>query len=138
LELFFDTLRPELNENFDILQAMAGSYYVGPRIGKFERDPVTGKVIKTNVIPGHNAVLAALGAFILWGGFFAFNGGSCIAVFCPATTDTGRIIISTTLSAAAGGIFLLMLGEYRYGILDLKLLMNGLLAGMVAICRYVS
>jgi Amt family ammonium transporter len=118
-------------------QAMSGSYFVGPRIGKFVRDPITKKVIKTNVIPGHNAVLAALGAFILWGGFFAFNGGSCIAIFCPATTDTGRIIVSTTLSAASGGIFLLLVGVYRYGILDLKLLMNGLLAGMVAVCRYV-
>ena len=116
---------------------MAGSYFVGPRIGKFDRDPVTGKVTKVNVIPGHNAVLAALGAFILWGGFFAFNGASCIAIFCPATTDTGRIIVSTTLSAASGGIFMLLLGEYRYGIYDLRLAMNGLLAGMVAICRYV-
>jgi ammonium transporter, Amt family len=115
---------------------MSGSYFVGPRIGKFDRDPVTNKVIRVNVLPGHNAVLAALGAFILWGGFFAFNGGSCIAIFCPSTADTGRIVVSTTLSAAAGGLFMLGLGEYRFGIYDLKLAMNGLLAGMVAICRY--
>jgi ammonium transporter, Amt family len=117
---------------------MAGAWFVGPRIGKFDRDPVTKKVIRTNVIPGHNAVLACLGAFILWGGFFAFNGGSCIAIFCPGTADTGRIVVSTTLSAASGGLFMLILGEYRFGIYDLQLSMNGLLAGMVAICRYVN
>jgi ammonium transporter, Amt family len=72
---------------------MAGSYIIGPRIGTFDRDPITNKVITTNVILEHNAVLAALGAFILWTGFFAFNGASCIAIFCPATTDTGRIIV---------------------------------------------
>jgi ammonium transporter, Amt family len=79
-----------------------------------------------------------LGTFILWGGFFAFNGASCIvALFCPNPADTGRIIVITTLGAAWGGIALLFYGDYRFKIYDLKLAMNGLLAGMVATCRYV-
>jgi len=54
---------------------LVGATILGPRIGRFEKDEATGKIISIP-IPGHNLVLAALGGFILWFGFFAFNGGS--------------------------------------------------------------
>ena len=55
--------------------ALTGATILGPRIGRFKQDPTTGKTISTP-IPGHNLCLSALGGFILWFGFFAFNGGS--------------------------------------------------------------
>jgi ammonium transporter, Amt family len=114
--------------------AMAGSIFVGPRIGKFTKNPTTGKT-ETNVIVGHDTILAALGCFILWMGFFAFNGASCSAFFCPDASSTGRIVVVTTLAAAAGGLALLAYGNFFFKIYDLKLAMNGVLAGMVSSCR---
>jgi Amt family ammonium transporter len=78
--------------------------------------------------------LAALGTFILWVGFFAFNGAACGAFFCPDYETTGRIVVVTTLAGAAGSIFLLFFGAWYYKYWDMKLAMNGLLAGMVATC----
>ena len=113
--------------------AMAATIFLGPRIGKFKYDENTKKW-ETAEIPGHNAVLAALGTFILWVGFFAFNGAACGAFFCPDYTTTGRIVVVTTLAGVSGSLFLLFFGAVLYKYWDMKLAMNGLLAGMVATC----
>jgi ammonium transporter, Amt family len=113
--------------------AMSGSVFLGPRIGKFKYHEDTKKW-ETVDIPGHNAVLAALGCFILWTGFFAFNGAACGAFFCPDYVTTGRIVTVTMLAGSSGCLALLFYGAFRTGHWDLKLAMNGLLSGMVASC----
>jgi Amt family ammonium transporter len=113
--------------------AMAGSICLGPRIGKFKYDENTKKW-ETREIPGHNAILAASGTFIIWMGFFAFNGAACGAFFCPDYSTTGRIVVVTTLAGASGSIFLLCFGAWYYKCWDMKLAMNGLLGGMIATC----
>jgi Amt family ammonium transporter len=113
--------------------AMAGSVFLGPRIGKFKFHESTQKWEAVD-IPGHNAVLAALGAFILWMGFFAFNGAACAAFFCPSYSETGRIVTVTMLAGSSGCLTLLFFGVIRFGCWDLKLAINGLLSGMVASC----
>lgn len=117
--------------------AMSASIFLGPRIGRFKYDENTKKW-ETIEIPGHNAVLAALGTFILWVGFFAFNGAACGAFFCPDYTTTGRIVVVTTLTGVSGSLFLLFFGAWYYKYWDMKLAMNGLLAGMVASCSGVN
>jgi ammonium transporter, Amt family len=113
--------------------AMAGALWLGPRIGKFRHDKATG-TWETRDIPGHNAVLAALGTFILWTGFFAFNGAACGAFFCPDISTTGRVVVVTMLAGSSGCMTLLFYGSIVHKCWDMKLAMNGLLAGMVACC----
>lgn len=96
---------------------------IGPRIGKY-----TGKVI--NVIPGHSIPLGALGVFILWLGWFGFNGASTLAAD-PASVP--GVIANTFLAACAGVVATAIYTKLRYGYMDGSLTLNGALAGLVSI-----
>ncbi len=112
--------------------ALAGSFLLGPRIGKYNKDG------KSNAIPGHNLVIAALGVFILWFGWFGFNPGSTLSPFAP---NLGMIAVTTNLAAAAGAVLALVVSWFKYGKPDVSMTLNGALAGLVAItagCAVVS
>lgn len=103
--------------------AVAAVIFLGPRIGKY----ANGKV---NAIPGHSIPLGALGVFILWFGWFGFNGGSTLAADPAAVPH----VITTTLLAASGGVVSSALFTYfRYGRIDPSLTLNGALGGLVGI-----
>jgi Amt family ammonium transporter len=106
--------------------ALVGAYMVGPRIGKF----VDGKVMP---IPGHNQILATLGVFILWLGWFGFNGGSQLAWGGPDAIAASNVVLFTNLSAAAGGLGALITTWIWYGKPNLVQSLNGALAGLVSI-----
>jgi Amt family ammonium transporter len=108
--------------------ALAGALILGPRIGKFGKD---GKV---NPMPGSNLALATLGTFILWLGWFGFNGGSQLAMGTVGdVADVSRIFANTNMAAAAGAIAALILTQVMYGKVDLTMVLNGALAGLVSI-----
>ena len=107
--------------------ALAGALVLGPRIGKYKE----GKVIP---MPGSNLALATLGTFILWLGWFGFNGGSQLAAGTVGDiTDVGRIFANTNMAASAGAIAAMVLTQLLYGKVDLTMLLNGALAGLVSI-----
>jgi Amt family ammonium transporter len=108
--------------------ALAGAIIVGPRIGKFSKD---GKVTP---FPGSNLALATLGTFILWLGWFGFNGGSQLAMGTIGdVADVSRIFANTNMAAAAGAVASLILTQILYGKVDLTMVLNGALAGLVSI-----
>lgn len=112
--------------------AMVGSMVLGPRNGKFVMDPDTGKKVPVT-IPGHNMVLAALGALILWFGFFAFNGGSSYVIAGEAQFDAvGRAVVCTTLGGAFGACTNMIWGYFATGTFEMGYIINGLLGGMVS------
>jgi Amt family ammonium transporter len=106
--------------------ALVAAKLVGPRIGKY----VDGNV---NVIPGHNMLYGALGIFILWLGWFGFNGGSQLAWGGENTVAAGSVIINTNLAAAIGAIAAMLFTWVRYGRPDVSMTLNGALAGLVGI-----
>ncbi|SFH08136.1 ammonium transporter [Palleronia marisminoris] len=107
--------------------ALAGAIVLGPRIGKY-RDG------RTNPMPGSNLALATLGTFILWLGWFGFNGGSQLAAGTVGDiTDVGRIFANTNAAAAGGAIAALILTQVMYKKPDLTMVLNGALAGLVSI-----
>ncbi len=108
--------------------ALAGAIILGPRLGKFGKD---GKV---NPMPGSNLALATLGTFVLWLGWFGFNGGSQLALGTEADANAVAIIFANTnMAAAAGAIAALILTQVLYGKVDLTMVLNGALAGLVSI-----
>ncbi len=108
--------------------ALAGAIVLGPRIGKFGKD---GKV---HPIPGSNLALATLGTFILWLGWFGFNGGSQLAMGTVGdVSDVSRIFANTNMAAAAGAIAAMILTQIMYKKVDLTMVLNGALAGLVSI-----
>lgn len=115
---------------------LAGAVVIGPRIGKY------GKNGKVNAIPGHNLTIGALGVFILWFGWFGFNGGSQLAIGGEENaTAVASIFVNTNLSAAAGAIAAMTVTWIRHKKPGLSLTLNGALAGLVAItagCDIVS
>lgn len=106
--------------------ALVAAFMVGPRIGKY----VNGKVLP---IPGHNQVLATLGVFILWFGWFGFNGGSQLAWGGADAVGASNVVLITNLSAAAGGLGALVTTWIWYGKPNLAQTLNGSLAGLVSI-----
>jgi len=106
--------------------ALVAAKMIGPRIGKY----VDGKA---KVIPGHNMMFGALGVFILWLGWFGFNGGSQLAWGGDDTIAAGSVIINTNIAAAAGAIMALFFTWLRYKKSDLSMTLNGALAGLVGI-----
>ena len=108
--------------------ALAGVILVGARNGKY------GPNGEVNAIPGANLPLATLGTFILWLGWFGFNGGSVLAT---ATVDSANavavVFMNTNLAAAGGCIGALILAKIMFGKADLTMALNGCLAGLVAI-----
>lgn len=103
--------------------AFVAAAMIGPRIGKY-----TGR--RVNVIPGHSIPLGALGVFILWLGWFGFNGASTLAAD-PASVP--GVIANTFLAASAGVFMTAMYTKFRYGYMDGSLTLNGALAGLVSI-----
>jgi Amt family ammonium transporter len=107
--------------------ALAGALILGPRLGKYK----DGKV---NPMPGSNLALATLGTFILWLGWFGFNGGSQLAAGTVGDiTDVGRIFANTNMAASAGAVAALILTQVMFKKVDLTMVLNGALAGLVSI-----
>jgi Amt family ammonium transporter len=106
--------------------ALVAAYMVGPRIGKY----VDGKVVP---IPGHNQILATLGVFILWLGWFGFNGGSQLAWGGDDAIGASAVVVVTNLAAAAGAVGALITTWIWYGKPHLAQTLNGALAGLVSI-----
>lgn len=113
-----------------------GARMIGARIGKYNED---GSV---NAIPGHSIPLGALGVFLLWFGWFGFNGASTVcATGDDVLTSIGSIFITTNMAAAAGATATMIYTWVRYGKPDVSMTLNGVLAGLVAItagCDMVS
>lgn len=108
--------------------ALAGVLLLGPRKGKFGKN---GEIFP---IPGSNMPLATLGTFILWFGWFGFNGGSQLMVSdFENATAVGQIFLNTNAAAAAGAIAALIVCQTSWGKADLTMILNGALAGLVAI-----
>lgn len=105
--------------------ALAGAIAVGPRVGKYDKDGVA------RPFPAHNFPLAALGALILWLGWFGFNGGSTVSAQHPGSI--ARIVLVTNLAASVGFLSALAWVKLRTGSLDLSMGLNGALAGLVSI-----
>lgn len=111
---------------------LAGAIVLGPRFGKFSKDG------KPNAIPGHSITLAALGVFILWFGWFGFNPGS---TFNAHHLRISVIAVNTLLAASAGGFAALIIVLMKTKIYDVGMMLNGILAGLVAItapCAWVE
>ncbi len=107
--------------------ALAGALILGPRIGKYK----DGRV---NPMPGSNLALATLGMFILWLGWFGFNGGSQLAMGSVGDiADVSRIFANTNAAAAGGAVVALILTQVLYKKPDLTMILNGALAGLVSI-----
>jgi Amt family ammonium transporter len=112
--------------------ALVGAYFVGPRLGKYNEDG------SANAIPGHSITMGALGVFILWFGWFGFNGGSTLSAFDPVL---GLVIVNTNISAAAAAVMAMFVTWLKYRKPDVSMALNGGLAGLVAItagCASVS
>jgi len=116
--------------------ALAGAIVVGPRLGKYSSSG------KSRVIPGHNLAFGALGVFILWFGWFGFNGGSQLAASGEDNAVAiSHIFLTTNLSAVAGAMAAMVISWVRYKKPALSITMNGALAGLVGItagCDIVS
>ncbi len=112
--------------------ALAGAIVLGPRFGRYDKNG------KPRAIPGHSITLAALGVFILWFGWFGFNPGS---TFNAHHLRIAIIAVNTNLAAAAGGLSALLISRWRTGKWDIGMLLNGILAGLVAVtapCAWVE
>ena len=114
--------------------AMVAAILVGPRTGKYKNGV-------SKAIPGHNILLGALGVFILWLGWFGFNGGSELAIQGESANNVARIIITTNLAAASGALAAMLFTWIKFGKPDISMTLNGALAGLVTItagCAAVS
>ncbi|AUS04786.1 ammonium transporter [Pseudotamlana carrageenivorans] len=106
--------------------ALVGAALVGPRIGKY----INGQAV---TIPGHNKLLATLGVFILWFGWFGFNGGSQLAWGGDDAVGGSMVVLVTNLAASAGAVGALFLSWFKYKKPNLDMTLNGALAGLVSI-----
>lgn len=109
------------------IAALIGAKILGSRIGKFEKD-ANGKVIKVNAFPGHNIPLGALGVFILWFGWYGFNGAAATTI-----EDLGSIFLTTTVAPAVATVTCMIFTWVRYGKPDVSMCLNASLAGLVGI-----
>lgn len=108
--------------------ALAGVLILGPRKGKYDKDGNSKPML------GANLPLATLGTFILWMGWFGFNGGSVLAMASKESADAVAMVFLNTNAAAAGGVIAsLLLAKAWFGKADLTMALNGALAGLVAI-----
>jgi len=108
--------------------ALTGVWLLGPRRGKYDRQG------RPQAIPGANLPLATLGTFVLWLGWFGFNGGSQLAIANIADANAvARIFVNTNAAATGGVLAALALAKLRFGKADLTMALNGALAGLVAI-----
>lgn len=109
------------------ISALAGAKILGPRIGKFNTDK-NGRVTKVNAFPGHSLPLGALGVFILWLGWYGFNGAAATSV-----EQLGSIFVTTTIAPAVATVACMVFTWIRYGKPDVSMCLNASLAGLVAI-----
>ena len=108
--------------------ALAGVLILGPRIGKYSPSG------ESNAMPGANMPLATIGMFILWMGWFGFNGGSELAVASiDSSNNVASVFMNTNTAAASGLIAALITSQIMFGKADLTMALNGALAGLVAI-----
>ncbi len=109
------------------ISALIGAKILGPRIGKFTKDK-SGKIVKVNAIPGHNITIGALGVFILWLGWYGFNGAAATSV-----EQLGSIFVTTTIAPAIATVVCMIFTWLKYGKPDVSMCLNASLAGLVAI-----
>ena len=109
------------------IAALIGAKILGPRIGKFVKDK-SGKVTKVNAFPGHNLPIGALGVFILWLGWYGFNGAACTSV-----EQLGSVFVTTTIAPAIATVVCMVFTWVKYGKPDVSMCLNASLAGLVAI-----
>ena len=107
--------------------AIIGAKILGPRIGKFTKDK-SGNITKVNAIPGHNIALGALGCFILWFGWYGFNGAACTSV-----EQLGSVFLTTTMAPGVATVVCMIFTWIKYGKPDVSMCLNASLAGLVAI-----
>ena len=107
--------------------ALIGAKMLGPRIGKFTKDK-SGNIVRVNAFPGHNLALGALGVFILWLGWYGFNGAAATSV-----DQLGSIFLTTTVAPAIATVSCMIFTWVKYGKPDISMCLNASLAGLVAI-----
>ncbi|PKD18179.1 ammonium transporter [Salegentibacter salinarum] len=121
---FYDFAGSTLVHSVGGWAALIAIYLLGARLGKFGKDG------QSHAIPGHNIPLATAGVFILWLGWFGFNGGSVLSADPSLTSIT---LVTTCLAAAAGGISAFVVSTIAYKNYDLTMFLNGILGGLVGI-----
>ena len=109
------------------ISALIGAIILGPRIGKYVRDK-DGKITKVNAIPGHSIPLGALGAFILWFGWYGFNGAAA-----TSTSELATIFLTTTIAPAVATVVTMCFTWIKNGKPDVSMCINACLAGLVGI-----
>ena len=109
------------------IAALVGAIFLGPRIGKYVRDP-GGKVIKVNAIPGHSITLGALGVFILWLGWYGFNGAAA-----TTASQLASIFLTTTIAPSVATVTTMLYTWIKNGKPDVSMCLNASLAGLVGI-----
>ena len=109
------------------ISSLIGAAMVGARIGKFTRDK-SGKVTKVHAFPGHNIVVGALGCFILWFGWYGFNGAAA-----TSGSQLASIFMATTIAPAVATVVCMIFTWIRYKKPDVSMCLNASLAGLVAI-----
>lgn len=109
------------------ISALIGAAILGPRIGKFTKDKA-GKITKVNAFPGHNLPLGCLGVFILWLGWYGFNGAAAASV-----DELGAIFVTTTIAPSVATVVCMVFTWIKYGKPDVSMCLNASLAGLVAI-----
>lgn len=107
--------------------ALIGAKILGPRIGKFSKDK-QGNITKVNAFPGHNIPIGALGVFILWLGWYGFNGAAATTV-----EELGSIFVTTTIAPAIATVVCMVFTWVKFGKPDVSMCLNASLAGLVAI-----
>ena len=109
------------------ISALIGAKVLGPRIGKFVKDK-DGKITKVNAFPGHNLPIGCLGVFILWLGWYGFNGAACTSM-----DQLGSVFVTTTIAPAIATVVCMVFTWIKYGKPDVSMCLNASLAGLVAI-----
>ena len=109
------------------ISALIGAAMLGPRIGKFTKDK-SGKITKVNAFPGHNLPIGALGVFILWFGWYGFNGAAC-----KSGDQLASVFLTTTVAPAVATVVCMIFTWIKYGKPDVSMCLNASLAGLVAI-----
>ena len=121
---FYDFAGSTLVHSVGGWAALVAVWLLGARIGKFKKDGSIG------VIPGHNMPFATAGVFLLWLGWFGFNGGS---VLSADPGKTSLVLVTTCIAAASGGLSAFLVSLFKYKQYDLSMFLNGVLGGLVGI-----
>ncbi|UMB60205.1 ammonium transporter [Lutibacter sp. A80] len=121
---FYDFAGSTLVHSVGGWAALVAVWLLGARLGKFKKDGSVG------AIPGHNMPFATAGVFILWLGWFGFNGGSVLSADPGATS---LVLVTTCVAAASGGMSAFLVSLFKYKQFDLSMFLNGILGGLVGI-----